>query len=113
MKKKTLPALATYILDKQGHPVVERDMLRWAEWYQRAKNRVLKQERVSPQCAVSTVFLGIDQSFILRGRRRPILWETMVFGGLHHGYCQRYATREEALAGHASAVKIAKGRKTR
>jgi hypothetical protein len=110
-KAKRASALPIYTLDEQGHPVVEGDVLRWSEWYQRAQNRVLKQDRVSPRVRVSTIFLGIDRNFILRERGRPILWETMVFGGRHDGYCQRYATREEALAGHAGAVKLAKGKK--
>ena len=35
---------------------------------------------------------------------RPILFETMIFGGEHDQYQERYATREEAVEGHARAV---------
>ena len=109
MNTKRRPALDTYVLDDQGNPVVEQDILRWSVWYGRAKNRLLKQDRVAPGVLVSSSFLGIHHSFIFRGRSHPILWETMVIGGPHDRYCQHYATREEALAGHASAVNIAKG----
>lgn len=54
---------------------------------------------------VSTVFLGIDHSF---GRGDgPILFETMIFGGPHDRFQERYATWDEAIAGHAKALALA------
>lgn len=47
---------------------------------------------------VSTVFLGINHNFL--GEGRPILFETMVFGGEHDQEQERYCTEQEALAGH-------------
>jgi hypothetical protein len=111
MKTKKRRALGTYILDNRGQPVVERDVLRWWDWFEQAENRVVRQDEVGRGVSVSTVFLGLDYNFWERGR--PLLWETMIFGGRHDKYCRRYATREDALAGHACAVKIAKGRKNR
>ena len=52
---------------------------------------------------VSTVWLGLDHSFNI-GKGRPIIFETMVFGGSFDGEQERYSTEEEALAGHASMV---------
>jgi hypothetical protein len=52
---------------------------------------------------ISTVFLGLDHSF---GGSVPILFETMVFGGEHDGYQERYATWEEAEAGHALTCRM-------
>jgi len=56
---------------------------------------------------VSTVWLGgMDISMKLNGE--PQIFETMVFkanGNDGHDYdCRRYATEEEALAGHAEVV---------
>lgn len=53
---------------------------------------------------VSTVFLGIDHNF--GGSDPPILFETMIFEGDSYSdlYCDRYATWEQAVAGHAKAV---------
>lgn len=48
---------------------------------------------------VSTVWLGIDYNF--GGSERPLIFETMVFGGEHDELCHRYSTEAEALAGHA------------
>lgn len=47
---------------------------------------------------VSTVFLGLDHNF--RAAGPPILWETLVFGGVLDGEMRRYASREAALLGH-------------
>jgi len=56
---------------------------------------------------VSTVFLGVDQHF--RNHGPPILWETKIFGGPHDGYREKYSSREAALAGHHTALKLARG----
>jgi hypothetical protein len=54
---------------------------------------------------VSTVFLGIDHGF---GEAAPVLFETMVFGGELDLFQDRYATWNEAVAGHRLAVANAK-----
>jgi hypothetical protein len=47
---------------------------------------------------VSTVHIGIDYGF---GRTpRPLIFETMVFGGPLNERCVRYATQTEAVVGH-------------
>lgn len=52
---------------------------------------------------VSTVFLSLDHGF---GEGPPVLWETMIFGGKHDGEQWRYTSREDALAGHATALAL-------
>lgn len=79
-----------YILE--GHtPVKERDLIKWAKWYESADRQVARTKRVS------TVFLGIDHAF--RGGK-PVLFETMVFGGPLDGEQERYCTWDEAVDGH-------------
>lgn len=57
---------------------------------------------------VSTVFLGLDHRF--DGNGPPLIYETMVFPKGSYGelYCDRYGTKDEALAGHEKAVAMAK-----
>lgn len=55
---------------------------------------------------VSTVFLVIDHS---PWADSPTLWETMILGGPHDGYQERYKTLKEAAAGHRKAVRVAFG----
>jgi hypothetical protein len=106
-KKKKLTSIGTYILGGRGTPILERDLGRWSEWLEQSENRVLKQDTLSSGVRVSTVFVGIDYNFNFYRSGRPLLWETMIFGGHHDGYCQRYATRKDALAGHGIALKAA------
>jgi len=47
---------------------------------------------------VSTMFLAINHNPNRNGR--PLLWETMVFGGPLDGEQLRYETRQQAHAGH-------------
>jgi hypothetical protein len=97
--------LHNYILDERGQPVLEPDVIKWAQWFETSK-RILKQDRIDP-ILVSTVFLGVDHNFM--GEGLPLLWETMIFGGEHDQYQERYTSREEALKGHENALQMVKG----
>lgn len=74
------------------------------------KYKVVKQEDVGDYW-VSTVWLGIDHSFIPTDEPnpRPLIFETMVFNKKKSGYLDldmdRYATEEEAIKGHERMVK--------
>lgn len=111
-----------YVLDPQGCPVPEPDLLRWAEWFEHA-DRTLAYTSVPddehPRAWVSTVFLGLNHQW---GNGEPVLWETMAFlnqpthlelpdGQTRtfdrtslDGTQQRYTSREAALLGHALMV---------
>lgn len=90
-----------YVLDKNGHPIAEPDLLTWARWLETADRHV--GHDIIGEVGVSTVFLGLDYGF---GSAVPVLFETMIFGGRHNHWTTRYATREEALAGHNRAVAL-------
>lgn len=88
-----------YILDDSGEPVEEPDLLKWARWFGNPDNRTVVQHSYD-DVRVSTVFLGLDHQF---GDGPPVLWETMIFGGQHDGYCERYSSYEETVDGHLKA----------
>jgi hypothetical protein len=48
----------------------------------------------------------MNHNFLGGKDTRPYLFETMIFGGEHEGYCDRYATLGEAKAGHWNAVDL-------
>lgn len=54
--------------------------------------------------SVSTVFLGWDHSF--ESESKPILFETMVFGGIYSDYQTRYHTYDEAESGHKEVCEM-------
>ena len=92
-----------YILDEQGNAVACGDLMTWAAWFENAKTKLhVAYDTIDEHVTVSTVFLGLDHNFQRNGP--PILWETMVFGGEHDGYQERYATREGAVVGHEMAL---------
>jgi len=92
--------MMNYIL-KGKCGVKEPDLLKWAKWFQDAE-RSVKRTTISDDVLVSTVFLGIDHQF---EDGPPLLFETMIFGGDRDGDMWRYATWDEAEAGHDEAVK--------
>ncbi len=58
---------------------------------------------------ISTVFLVVNYG-IPGG---PLeLFETMIFGGKHDMYQERYTTWDDAVDGHKYAVELAKGQRT-
>lgn len=94
-----------FVLDKNGEPVEENDLFKWAEWIEVAgeKRRVALDEN-GRGVTVSTVFLGLDFNFSDGGC--PHLFETMVFTkGGKDAYTERTATRKDAIEVHKSACK--------
>lgn len=97
-----------YILDEKGNAVPEPDLMKWGKWLQTAKRHVgLTKLPKKFGRSVSTVFLGLDHSFSFEAQVEPVLWETMIFGGPQDQYQDRYTSKEEALEGHKTAVKLA------
>jgi hypothetical protein len=97
-----IPEPKTYVLDKNGNPVHEPDMVKWGAFLM-SNAKCLKQDALPNGTCVSTVFIGVDY------RSPPRLWETMIFGGAHDEYQYRYTSREDALAGHEKALALASG----
>jgi hypothetical protein len=89
-----------YILD--GHkPVRCTNLLEWAKWMETAPRRV--SQTFVHGSNISTVFLGLDHSY-MRAGDPPILFETLVFGGPLDGAQDRYSSWEEAEKGHVHMV---------
>jgi hypothetical protein len=99
------PGRGYYRLDENGAPVEVADALDWARSFETA-DRHVALDVLPDGVKISTVFLGLDHSF---GEGPPVLWETMIFGGPHADYQRRYTSRAEAVAGHAHALRLAKG----
>lgn len=114
--RRELFNLGLYVLE--GHqPVPISDTLEWAKWFENYDNRHLASDHINGY-RVSTVFLAIDNTI---GRMVPLLFETMIFSDtettespiLHtkfpkslENYTRRYATWDEAIAGHQEALTL-------
>lgn len=72
------------------------DLLTWGLFMENAEARRVAKDTIHG-VDVSTVFLGINHSF---GDGPPILFETMIFGGVLDGEQCRYCTWDEAASGH-------------
>ena len=90
----------------EGKKIVSCSFEEFSEFFGDIKNRRVAQDYVD-KISISTVFLGIDHNF--GGSGTPVLFETMVFGGEHDEYCQRYHTWQEAEEGHKEIVKMVQG----
>lgn len=117
-----------YILDADGNPVPEPDLLTWGLWMETA-DRIVRHDRfdhpfpptedqicryTSPVLrrsgelghAVESMDLRILVSTVFLGLDHrygdgpPLLFESMIFGGPLSGEQRRYSTKAEALAGH-------------
>jgi len=92
----------TYIL-KGKRPVKCNDSQTFRAWFQTADRHVAKSQFPGHDVEVSTVFLGMDHGFDKNDK--PILFETMVFGGELDEYMYRYSSWEDAENGHYEVVK--------
>lgn len=96
-----MPVDSHWILTDEGHAVPCTDITEWAKWFETADRQVAVTQ--IEDMKVSTVFLGLDYSFGMGDK--PLLFETMVFGGKYDGEQIRYATYEAAEYGHHVMVK--------
>ena len=94
--------------DRMGNPI---SVAKWAVLNEILYYKVIKQEDIG-DFWVSTVWLGINHDFFNQGP--PIIFETMIFPkkgkeiDYDDRYMDRYCTEEDAIAGHAKALEIAK-----
>lgn len=94
-----------YVLDAKHNVLPEPDVIAWGKWFDTADRIVSRMVR--DDVTISTVFLGVDHNFYPSGP--PVLFETMVFGGVDDQRTWRYHTWEEAEAGHKALVALTFG----
>jgi hypothetical protein len=95
--------MADYYILNDDHSTKPCEMMEWAT---NRKNVVVKQDQVTLEVRVSTVFLGLNHAWL--GQGPPLIFETMIFGGPEDGYQDRYTTWDEAIKGHEKALKLVK-----
>lgn len=98
--KYEVPVLSKYY-DKNGKKMC--CTLGWSEKFEDRKYATIGRCE-SGDVTVSTVWLGMDHGW---GKGKPIIFETMIFGGEHDQYQERYSTQKEAVAGHEKACELA------
>lgn len=88
-----------------GKTPVECTLMEYAVWMQQNQDtRIVKQTTMPDGTKVSTVFLGLNHAFL--EDITPELFETMIFGGDHDEFQERYSTWDEAEEGHRKAVEL-------
>lgn len=88
-----------WILAEDGRtPILTNDMKLVSRMFNDHEKKVVGRNRDEERdITVSTVFLAFDHGW---EPGKPVLFETMVFGGEDDGYIRRYHTWEEAERGH-------------
>ena len=88
------------------HTIRPAGLMEWAEWFEDIETRRVARTKFECGVYVSTVFLGIDHRF--GGKGPPLLFETMAFEMTMDGdgdECWRYSSWDDAVTGHAAAVR--------
>lgn len=94
--------MGMYYILKGKKAVPIDDVLEWAKTFGKHK-RVA--ENYIGRIRISTVFLGLDHQY---GEGKPLVFETMIFGGELDEEMDRYSTWEEAEAGHKAMIEKVK-----
>lgn len=87
--------------DRSGNSIT---LAEWSTLFQCNEYKIVKQEPINDEVNVSTVWLGLNHSFIPTVK---MIFETLVFGlgdGLEQMH--RYGTIEEAQVGHRVVVSM-------
>lgn len=92
----------TYILEDKV-PVLESDTDKWDTWMQDINNLSVAVGVINENLMVSTIFLGTPFN---PGEPKPLLFETAIrrHGQFDIAETWKYATWEEAEAGHKQVV---------
>lgn len=102
--------IGQYILDARGEPVPCYDTIEWGRWFETSdEQRRVALTDLGERGRISTVFLALDHNFMPMQDPllyKPILWETMIFGGPHSEDMRRYMSRKAALRGHEEMVRM-------
>lgn len=106
VKWRTSGLRTGYFIETPDFKLKAVGLMKWARWM--PTHRTVARDSAS-RVEVSIVFLGLDHRF--GGDGPPIVYETMVFrpdGPRSERWadqiCERYCTREQALAGHAEIL---------
>jgi hypothetical protein len=83
--------------DREGKPIT---LWEWAAIMESGQDRHVADDMVG-DVHVSTVWLGLNHNW---GPGPPLIFETMVFGGVRDEDCWRYPSQAAALAGHDQVV---------
>lgn len=94
-----------YYFIMKGKHLMPTDMITAGEYMQTANRSVGLATLLDMTVQVSTVFLCINH--YTPWSKKPVLFETMIFGGANDGYTQRYSSYREAKKGHVEAIKLA------
>lgn len=92
-----------YVLD--GHIPVKSTVNEASRFFCNAGERKIARTEMADNVVVSTVFLCLDHKFGSE-YEPPLLFETLIFGGLHDGEIQRYSTWKDAEKGHSKMVEM-------
>jgi hypothetical protein len=94
--------MGRYYILRDSEVVEEHDHARWEQWYNSSTDLRNVASTELAHGTVSTVFLALNMT--LSKTDPPMLFETRVHGGWLANEGQRYATLEEAKAGHEAWV---------
>ena len=90
----------TDFYDRDGESLT---LFEWADKHENDEYKIVTQTAIDDDIRVSTVWLGLDHNFAIGGE--PLIFETMIFGGVNDMDMWRYSTEAEARAGHEVAVR--------
>lgn len=88
--------------DMDGKPIERMDWIK--RFVDDDARRIGSEDRDGVH--VSTVYLGLNHAW---DDGPPLIFETMIFGGDHDEYQERYSTKAQAEEGHKRAVELAFG----
>lgn len=98
---RPMDASRCFILN-EDHSVIKVTGMEWSRWFNGNTNkRIVCRSEINGQ-RVSTVFLGLDHSYVDGGP--PMIFETMYMGGGDDDYMRRYSTWDQAVLGHTEVI---------
>ncbi len=87
--------------DRQGRPLSHME---WSKLLENPEYKIvarLEEDRDGEHLLISTVWLGLNHNW---GPGKPLIFETMIFGGPYNEWQMRWTSEKEAVKGHEAVV---------
>lgn len=107
MDNETFKELFSDWYDLEGNQLKSHE-----DYMECQRNKKIGYDKTIDGKIVSTVWLGLNHA---RSGENKLIFETMVFPSeddYSELYCDRYGTKEDALAGHKKALEVFKNEQT-
>ena len=95
-----------FVLETDGSVRPAYNQQEYLSFMEDNTKKILAQDQAYSICQIVTSFLGKEPLSTTKKKKSPMLFETLVTGGVIDGSVRLYTSYEAAMAGHKAIVQL-------